>query len=480
MNKNNLALVLLLANQLPASASCFQVDPATPPSKEYKALVDYKLEGMSGLGESPIGKTNSTYPPKVSEELLSARGRQVMQSGESGKVSYFEPAGDGRWRVCRMDLWVSKQDGADNQVMAEKTKRYAAGNEFLEGLVKQNRNLAFSTIYVYDAKGRIERIEEADFSERTKTSFKAQHCRRYDEKDNVVLWVNPTSTHKCPAAEPSLRDEWRQFKYATYNGEQVELLSRWHIPKPNDHWKEEWEPFSLGPSPDSIRGHANVDSKRGVWEIYGSNFGKLDNNAANLVVDQFGRWNGATYYFPKSTVPMSILANPDELYKYERRRVTRLDNHTRMIELFKPNEHVSHHRFYTLEGNVLRHEQLDESGRIKRIITIDDWRQPRPGPKPDFDDKLLTTVAPRLATHQIYHRVYDVDANGRPALVAMSWNRSLRNPMKNTPLSMATVVYGTPDGKEKWKTRDEFDRAFDTSENARQVYPDSPNEDDEQ
>jgi len=52
--------------------------------------------------------------------------------------------------------------------------------------------------------------------------------------------------------------------------------------------------------------------------------------------------------------------------------------------------------------------------------------------------------------------------------------------MKNTPLSMATVVYGTPDGKEKWKTRDEFDRAFDTSENARQVYPDSPNEDEEQ
>ncbi|WP_431478981.1 hypothetical protein [Massilia eburnea] len=207
--------------------------------------------------------------------------------------------------------------------------------------------------------------------------------------------------------------------------------------------------------------------------------GKLDNNAANMVVDVFGRWNGSNYAFSKPPIAISLLENPDELYKYERRRMTRLDGQTRLYELFRPNEHIARHRFYMLAGYVLRHEQLDEKGKIKRIITIDDWRQPRPGPNPGFDDRLLKTTAPRLIAHQVYHRVYDVDANGRPTLVALSWNRSLRNPLKSTPLSMADLVFGTPDGKEQWKTRDEFDKAFDTSEDARQVFPDRPSDEED-
>ncbi|MGW8393950.1 hypothetical protein [Pseudoduganella sp. HUAS MS19] len=41
------------------------------------------------------------------------------------------------------------------------------------------------------------------------------------------------------------------------------------------------------------------------------------------------------------------------------------------------------------------------------------------------------------------------------------------------------LVFGTPDGKEKWKTRGEPDKAFDISEDARQVFPDRPRDDDE-
>ncbi|WP_426339254.1 hypothetical protein ACN9MZ_23395 [Pseudoduganella sp. S-14] len=93
-----------------------------------------------------------------------------------------------------------------------------------------------------------------------------------------------------------------------------------------------------------------------------------------------------------------------------------------------------------LEGYVLRHEQLDAKGKIKRIITVNDWRQPRPGPNPDFDDRLLKTSAPLL---------------------------------------IADLVFGTPGSKEKWKTREEFDKAFDTSEYALQVFPDRPMDDDE-
>jgi hypothetical protein len=471
MYKRVMVLLISLAPLHPVLASCFKLDPTVPPSKELKAMVDYKQDGLMGFGESPVGKSNSSYPPKLTDDALKLNAGRRMGSSESGKVSYYEPAVGGGWRVCRIDLWVPSGDGDDHRAMAENSARYSAGNGFLEDLVKQNRSLAFSTAYTYDKKGRVERIEKADFSERPKVSFKAKHCRRYDEKDNVVLWVNPESTHKCPSGNPSLRDEWRQFKYAMSKGEQIELLSRWHIPKQNGEWKEQWTPFQLGTSPDAISGNANVDSRRGVWEIFGSNYGKLDNNSANMVVDEFGHWNGSNYYFPKPPVSMSILEAPDELYKHERRRVTRLDNHTRMVELFKANEHISRHRFYTLDGNVLRHEQLDDKGKVKRIITVNDWRQPRPGSNPDVNDKLLSTSAPLLAGRKIYHRVYEVAEGGLPKLVAVSWDPSAR-PFKDTAGPASRLMFGTPDGKVKWKSQEEFHQAFETSADARQVYPD--------
>jgi len=435
-------------------------------------VVDFEQTGMASLGESPVGKSNSTYPPVLTDDLVKQYSTRAMRGGETGKVSYYEPASNGTWRVCRIDMWLPKLDFAPDPVLIERTKQYSTGSEFVGNLVKQQRYLAFSTIYAYDAKGRIDRIEQADFSEGTKASFKAQHCRRYDEKDNVVLWVNPKSTNKCPAGEPSMRDEWRQFKYATYKGQQVQLLSRWHLPKNDARWKEEWSPIQLGVTADAVSGNANVDSRRGVWEIFGSTYGKLDNNSANMVVDGSGHWRGSNYYFPKQTVPLSVLENPDELYKYERRRVTNLDSHTRMVELFRPNEHISRHRFYMTEDYVLRHEQLDADGKVTRIITFNDWRQPRPGPNPDFNDKLMSTSAPRLVGHKIYHRVYEVAASGQPNLVALSWSRTMKISFGDVPPSNKDLEFGTPDGKVKWRTADDFYKAFNSSDNARQVFPD--------
>ncbi|WP_139232816.1 hypothetical protein [Duganella sp. CF458] len=466
---------MTIAPQVPVVAACFKADPLVPPTKEMKSLVDYQQNGMVGFGESPYGRSQPGYPPTVTETTLKLNARRTMGIGESGKVSYFEPAPNGTWRVCRVDLWVPKRDSEDHRIMSERTLRYSAGNDFLGTLVQQDRNLAYSTVYSYDTKGRIDRIEKANFSERPKTTFKAKHCRRYDERDNVVLWVSPEHTNKCPSGDPSSQDEWRQFKYGQYNGEQVELLSRWHIPKEDGRWKEQWEPFQISPTPGSARGHANVDSQRGVWEIFGSNYGRLDNNAANMVVDEFGHWNGSNYYFPKPPVPMTVLEKPEEIYKLERRRVSRVDNQIRLVELFKPNEHVSRHRFYTLDGNVLRHEQLNQKGKITRIITINDWRQPRPGSKPDFDDRLLSTSTPRVAGLKIYHRVYDIMANGRASLVAVSWDASNRLPFQDAPVSVSNLAYGTPDGKIRWRSAEDFNRAFDTSDNASQVYPDKQN-----
>lgn len=145
----------------------------------------------------------------------------------------------------------------------------------------------------------------------------------------------------------------------------------------------------------------------------------------------------------------------------------------KLFEFFKANEHLSRYRYYLFSGYVVRQEQLDAKGRITRVITVNDWSQPRPGPKPDMGDRLLDQKALRFIGNQIYHRVHDVDAIGKPTLVALSWNRKMRlNPLKRTPMSSADLVYSTPDGKERRKTKADFEKYFDFSPSAVHVFPD--------
>lgn len=475
------ACVALLCASGPGAAACFQANPMVPPSSEIRVYVGETPHSLMAFGESPYGRTRAPYPPPPPAGMTSQEDRKIASDATSITLWYFEPnPRDKSMRVCRSDLWGPRKNLGQAPRLNEQIEQQARDNPLSARLLKQGLTLAYSTTYAYDSKGRIEEIAQADLSKDLPVSVAAQHCNRYDDSDRVVLWVNPEQTKKCPKGAPSPGDEWREFKFASIGGKEVELRSRWHIPKKNGRWREEWSPFQIDATAGSVDGNALVNSRRGVTEIFGSSYGKLDNNAANMVVDVFGRWEGANYTFPKPPVAISLLEHPEELYRYERRRMTNLGGHVRLYELFQPNEHISRHRFYMLDGYVLRHEQLDGNGRITRIITLDDWRQPRPGPKPDFDDKLLAANMPKLFAHQVYHRVYDVDAGGRPTLVALSWNRSLRIPLKRTSMSLADVVFGTPDGKEKWKNRDEFDKAFNTSEYALQVFPDSGDEDEDE
>jgi hypothetical protein len=204
----------------------------------------------------------------------------------------------------------------------------------------------------------------------------------------------------------------------------------------------------------------------------------LDDNSANTVLNEFGQRTGATYHFTKPGVPLEVLENPMALYKYERRRQTYVEGQIlRMYELFKPNEHISHHRYYYV-GEMLRNEQVDANGKVTRVITVNDYRQPRPGPNPAVNDKLLTDKGLRnFFGHQIYHRVYDINANGVPKLVAVSWNRIFR--LKKTHMDFADVEYGTPDGKVRWKNLADFEKHFGFTNNATEVFPDRNEPDDD-
>ncbi|WP_431478983.1 hypothetical protein [Massilia eburnea] len=156
--------------------------------------------------------------------------------------------------------------------MFEQIEQHAKGNTLSNSLLKRNLTLAYSTTYSYDSKGRIEQIVEADLSKELPVNSTARHCNRYDDRDRVILWVNPEYSKKCPKGEPSPRDEWREFRFASIEGKEVELRSRWHIPKGISRWREEWSPFQIDSTPNSVEGNAKVNSRQGVTEIYGSTY----------------------------------------------------------------------------------------------------------------------------------------------------------------------------------------------------------------
>lgn len=357
MKKRITSIVLGVAFSINAHAGCFNADPYALPTSEIRVTIGESAEHLYGFGESPEGRASNPFSPSPSTDLR-AQDAQQVSGADSMKVQYYEPSSINTYRICRTDLWLPRHSDVPNAQTLSHSKRLIA-HTLSKRLIESNRTLGFSTIYAYDSKGRVIRVEEADFRGGSDTVFKPLHCRRYDDKDRVILWVNPSETHACPKGEPSLRDEWREYRYGNRNGADARLRSRWHYPE-KDGWEETWTSFSIDASPDAVRGNAHVDDRRGVWEIFGSTYGKRDDNAANTVVDEFGRWNGSNYYFPNPPVSLSILENPDELYKYLRRRITHVDGRVRLVELFKPGEHVSQHRFYTLLGLVLRHEQLNQ------------------------------------------------------------------------------------------------------------------------
>jgi hypothetical protein len=443
------------------------------PGAETKVIVGFEQEIQIDLEGETDGSSDKAYPTPLPREMISKFGTGELSSEKTSNISFYESDGKGGWRVCRIERWWpgdAGRDEADRIARRQVTRRYVRRHPVLSRLSSSYMAL-FATLYFYDEKGRLARVSKGRFEDPDRPAVDTM-CRRYDDKDRVTLAVVPRISKVCPKGEPDVRDGWRRYKYGEYNGETVPLIRQGHLGAADGSWSEKTSPFRLGPSPQAIWGNAEADSKNGVTLILGSNLGKLDDNAANTVVNSYGKWTGSSYTFTKPPVPLSVLENPDQIYQYDRRRQTYVDG-VKLYEFFKANEHLSRHRYYMIDGDVVRHEQLDAKGKVSRVITIRDWRQSRPGPKPDVNDKLLSTFHFALLTHQVFHRVYEVNAAGVPNLVALSWNRETRlNPTKDVPIDFAHLVYGTPDGKERWKSEAEFERAFNTSSHAVHVFPD--------
>ena len=445
------------------------------PGPENKVFIGYKQEQKPGFGSFGVTQsdTDYPYPEPLPKDMLGKEGSGSLLREQTSNVSFYESDGKGGWRVCRVERWWPAGFGDEEmrKVLKPTTERYAAGNPVLKALGQQSV-ASFVTLYFYDKKGRLMRLEEGDFRKPAqKASIKI--CREYDEEDNLTLLLDPKNSQSCQANSPDVRDEWLRYRYGKYQGKQVTLLDEWHRGSAGGKWSKSFSVFRTGVGPDAVYGAAKAKMGKGVTVIYGSNAGKLDDNAANTVLDSFGKVSASAYFVTQRPTPLEVLEKPELIYQHERRRQTYIDGEqVKMFELFKPNEHRSRHRYYLEGGYVVRQEQLDANGRVTRVITVNDWRQPRPGPRPDVNDKLLTDKGIRFVGHQIYHRVYALDAQGKPTLVAVSWNRKIRNPLKGTSVNSADVVYGTPSGTERWKSREEFAKHFGFSPVAAQVFPD--------
>jgi hypothetical protein len=471
-----LAIGVLLQGVMGAAiAHCnYSGQSLSAPGPDVAIIVGYAQElphGVSALNVSS-GEPSSPYPPLLSTETL-AKMSTPLSLTKTSPVSYYEKIGDATWRVCRVEYWFPpSSSGEGNRQEEFKISKEYVSNTPILAAATNGRRLIQVIMFFYDDKGRAVQVEEIEFTRKNRQA-RIRICRTYDAQDRLLLFVNPKTTQTCSNAVPDVRDEWIRYKYGEVEGKQEIIWDEWHHGDESGRWSKRFHRFRTGFGPDDIDGAASAKSHKGVITIYGSTAGKLDDNSANTVLNEFGQRTGATYQFTKQPVPLEVLENPTALYKYERRRQTYIEGQLiKLYELFKPNEHISHHRYYYV-GGMWRNEQVGANGKVTRVITVDNYRQPRPGPNPAVNDKLLTDKGLRIFGHQIYHRVYEIDTKGQPVLVAVSWNRKLRlNPLKKTNMDFADVAYGTPDGKVRWKQLADFEKFFSFTSNAAEVFPD--------
>jgi hypothetical protein len=323
------------------------------PSLDAKALVGFTQEQPFGFGQTSVSSSSedNPYPNYLDDAEIAKYSNGKLSKTETSYISYYERDNRGRWRICRVEMWWPPGAGSEDSriYMLKTTEKYLSSNPQLRKALSGHVVL-YATQYFYDKKGRIAKTAVGDFMN-VINAADVKICREYDEKDRLVLYMNPHTTQSCSNEPPDVRDEWLRNRYGDYRGEQVVLLDEWHHGSAGGRWSKKFEVFRTSAGPDNVRGAALAKWVKGVTTIYGSNAGKLDDNPANTVLNSFGQTTGSTYYFTKPPVPLEVLEHPELIYRYERRRQTYIDGeHFRLYELFRPNEHISHHRYYYQGG----------------------------------------------------------------------------------------------------------------------------------
>ncbi len=456
------------------------------PSAGVKTFVGYKQNlpygfatefngGLPGYG----GEHDEPYPPELPKELLNKDWDGALAKDGASNVSYYEPNGRGGWRVCRVETWGPREIG---QSPSEKEVSADGRNALLRPLLGRFKKW-HSEIYLYDSKGRI-REKFSAYSKKMEwgDDTGSRECFRFNEMDRPELYVNAAFSNECPTGEPDVRDSFRRIKYIDLKDGRTNFI--WHenhIASPDGQWTKRITFktfFKPGDGNEELwfqGGNARVDPSKGVTQIIGGyNIGSLDQSESDKFPYSGGGLPPVEYYFTKPPVPMSVLENPNTIYQYDRRRETEVTDGVKLIEYHPAGVHTLRERFYIASagGRTLRQEQYDGHGTLKRVINLGFLKRDKNNGGFYFEHLGDAKKSVRLRFHELYYRVWEFDANGKEKLVALGWNSKVRVTGKREPLDEAEVIYGTPDGVQRWKTEQEFFKAFDFDPYAARAFPD--------
>lgn len=464
-----LAVPLLVTCISPVRAACNNSKNWTEsPESQVKVFVGYEEKFLSSqfAVQTMTGVDHKPYPPPLPPD---AKEGQINTDGVT-PVSYYEPNPRGGWRICRIEHWVVVDAEKVTSSPSQNTPRRPPALLHLA----EGRRLSSMTVYLYDEKGRVEQKIPMIVDIHEKVNQYSPDCFRYDDQDRVVLWVLALRTNVCPLGEPDQRDSWNRFRFAERDGETWSLWAENHLGGKGDDWSKTI--FFLDGTDFSLpNGTAQADSERGLYHILaGQNIGVLDKSDGPRFKYTNGRVKGSKYEFPFPPVPVSIVQNIEKhLYDYPRRRITMVTSGIDLIEYFKPHQHEVRERFYVGPGGrTLRQEVYDAAGRLKRVINLGFVGKYKDSGGFYDEDLAHAQISLRLKDNKLLYRVWDYDATGKAKLVAIGWNRRTGSAYSGTNnLDIIQMAFGTPDGKQRWKSKEEFFKAFDFDESASRVFP---------
>jgi len=340
-------------------------------------------------------------------------------------------------------------------------------------------------IYRYDERGRVKETFSAQVPGQSADSRDIAglyKCFRFDDKDRPQLYVDATGSKTCPTGEPDPRDFFVRIAYIDFalpDGSK-HVLTSWfekHYGKANGDWVSDvdfrrlYDPDNPDPNKWFQGGLARVLPGKGVEKIVSGYFlGRRDESVGPSFKLVSGTAPHINYYFPTPPVPIDLLKAPETIYQYDRRRETEITRVIKLYEYFPAHVTRLRERFFAAFGRTLRHEQLDDQGRLRRAVNVGRFSRSDEGFGFYDEDLEHANISWKLKGHELYYRVWDYDAEGKATLVALGWGKGIDvgEPEK---IDDAHIVFGTPDGKVKWKDQAAFFKAFDFDPTASRAFP---------
>lgn len=186
---------------------------------------------------------------------------------------------------------------------------------------------------------------------------------------------------------------------------------------------------------------------------------ELDMNAANSIRSEAGAFKPARYSFPNAAVPRTALGHLQSIYHYDRRRdvpIVSSGGDWVIAEHFAADSHIPTSRFRLLGTKVQRQEQLDSSGRTRKIILVG-W-----SPVRSLEDEDVSDLS-SLGRNPAWIRVLSVSSDGRKKLIALAWRREGLEALKSTDEepNERQLQFGLQNGTVRWPSMTAFTRAND-------------------